>query len=112
MVRKRSPQEKKRLSYDRDRRNTYGENAKSSRKNIARSKARSHREYRSNVRTAIASSDLDDPDTLEDRVRSVRRESWVKQPDDPLGRVVEMKATKRKRMYGAKKKRRAASGGP
>lgn len=35
----RSPQDKKRLSYERDRRNTYGENSKSSRKNIPRSKA-------------------------------------------------------------------------
>ena len=33
-----SPQEKKRLSYAKDRRNDYGENDKSSRKNIRRNK--------------------------------------------------------------------------
>ncbi|WP_194828528.1 hypothetical protein [Nocardia sp. XZ_19_231] len=38
MVRRRSPQEKKSLSYAKDRRNGYGENDKSSRKNIPRNK--------------------------------------------------------------------------
>lgn len=41
-----SPQEKKRLSLKKDRRNTYGENDKASRKNIPRSKAKSHRAVR------------------------------------------------------------------
>jgi hypothetical protein len=34
-----TPQEKKKLSYMKDRRNTYGENGKSSRKSIRLSKA-------------------------------------------------------------------------
>lgn len=38
VTRRRSPQEKKALSYARDRRNVYGENDKSSRKNIRRNK--------------------------------------------------------------------------
>ncbi|MFD9407178.1 hypothetical protein ACFWBN_09205 [Streptomyces sp. NPDC059989] len=37
-MRQRSPQEKKRLSYLKDRRNVYGENQKSSRRNIPRSR--------------------------------------------------------------------------
>jgi hypothetical protein len=40
------PQEKKNLSLARDRRNTYGENAKASRKNIPASKQRSHQTER------------------------------------------------------------------
>jgi hypothetical protein len=43
---RRSPQEKKRLSYSKDRRNWYGENDKSSRKNIPRSKRIRHRSER------------------------------------------------------------------
>jgi len=40
MGRRKTPQEKKQLSYDRDRRSIYGENDKSSRKNIPLSKQR------------------------------------------------------------------------
>ena len=41
LVKRKSPQEKKALSYAKDRRNTYGENDKSSRKNIPRNDSRS-----------------------------------------------------------------------
>ena len=42
----RSPQEDKALSYARDRRNVYGENDKSSRKNIRRNKRHPNRSDR------------------------------------------------------------------
>jgi hypothetical protein len=48
-----TPQQKKRLSYQHDRRNTYGENQKSSRKNIPRSKQLSHQDERRSVRQAL-----------------------------------------------------------
>jgi hypothetical protein len=41
-----SPQDKKRHSLQKDRRNTYGENSKSSRKNIRKGKQRTHMEER------------------------------------------------------------------
>lgn len=46
MKKRRSPQEKKRLSYSKDRRNTYGWNDKTSHKNIARNKRNRHRSER------------------------------------------------------------------
>ena len=46
MSRIKSPQDKKNASLERDRRNTYGENAKSSRKNIPQSKQLSHQAER------------------------------------------------------------------
>ena len=46
MSKVKTPQQKKRLSYEHDRRNSYGENQKSSRKNIPKSKQRSHQEER------------------------------------------------------------------
>ena len=49
MKKRRSPAEKKRLSYSRDRRNYYGENDKSSRKNIARHKRHRNRAGRRRV---------------------------------------------------------------
>jgi hypothetical protein len=62
-VKKRSsPQEKKRLSYSRDRRNWYGENDKSSRKNIARRKR-----------------------VVGERVASTQPGQWRKAPDVQLG---------------------------
>ncbi len=42
-------EEKKQLSLERDRRNTYGENSKSSRKNIQRGKQRRHMDERRTV---------------------------------------------------------------
>ena len=51
--RRRSPQEKKQLSYERDRVNPYGENDKASRKAIPRFKAASHREERRAARALV-----------------------------------------------------------
>jgi hypothetical protein len=53
MSKVKTPQQKKRLSYDHDRRNSYGENQKSSRKNIPKSKQRSHQEERRSVRQVL-----------------------------------------------------------
>lgn len=64
--RRRSPQEKKLLSYRRDRRNAYGGNAKSSRRNIPLSKRLPHRANRNAVqrilRAAAGRVDVDGPD--------------------------------------------------
>src|SRR5579871_3174585 len=53
LSRVKTPQEKKRLSYEHDRRDTYGENHKSSRKNIPLSKQRSHKDERRSVKQAL-----------------------------------------------------------
>ncbi|MET3912937.1 hypothetical protein ABID59_007311 [Bradyrhizobium sp. S3.3.6] len=53
MSKVKTPREKKQLSYANDRRNTYGENQKSSRKNIPRSKQLSHQDERRAVRQAL-----------------------------------------------------------
>jgi hypothetical protein len=51
--RKKTPQEKKRLSYLKDRRDEYGENDKSSRKNLPRSKAFARRSNRARESLAL-----------------------------------------------------------
>ncbi|MHC2522796.1 hypothetical protein [Bradyrhizobium diazoefficiens] len=53
MSKVKTPREKKQLSYANDRRNTYGENQKSSRKNIPRSKQLSHQDERRAVRQTL-----------------------------------------------------------
>jgi hypothetical protein len=100
-----SPQEKKRVSLERDRRNTYGENSKSSRKNIRQGKQRSHMLERRVVTQSLAvikgSTDEDAANAAEShaRVRLIqsKREAFRKTPDTPLKDVLE-----RKRVTGRK----------
>jgi hypothetical protein len=87
---RRSPQEKKRLSYSRDRRNSYGENDKSSRKNVARNKRVRHHADRRGQNALLAAGtgpvDEDVEMLLDERVtRRRRRDYWRKCPDTPLG---------------------------
>jgi hypothetical protein len=87
------PSEKKRLSYAKDRRNTYGENSKSSRKNIPLSKALDIRSERHAQETLVAqlakvstSAELEE---IENQVRTTKPRQWKKSPDEPLGQVLE-----------------------
>jgi hypothetical protein len=92
-VRRRSPQEKKALSYARDCRNVYGENDKSSRTIIRRNKRFPHRANRRHDGQALTvclgapAPDVDE--AAEVRIRGWRRASWRKWPDLPLGLVLQ-----------------------
>ncbi|MEV6773834.1 hypothetical protein AB0N05_34885 [Nocardia sp. NPDC051030] len=91
MVR-RSPQEKKQLSYAKDGRNIYGENDKASRKNLPRKRARVHRANRhkahEDLLNAIGPVDSEMSDTAEQRLRGRRPKAFRKMPDMPLGRYL------------------------
>ncbi|MEU6674176.1 hypothetical protein [Streptomyces sp. NPDC046925] len=95
-MRRMSPQEKKRLSYRRDRRNVYGENDKSSRKSIRRNKRATKSANRRLERLALAQGaclrGIADADAGADVIeRGLARrwpKSWKKFPDAPLGEVV------------------------
>lgn len=86
----RSPQEKKALSYARDRRNVYGENDKASRKAIPARKAgenrKSRRKAAQEVNIAVASDEAK-LDVMESSLRQdlERVGGWKKAPDEPLG---------------------------
>ena len=86
--RRKTPPEKKRLSLVRDRRNTYGENDKSSRKNIRRGKQRGQMQ----LRRAVAQQ-LQLPGPLqvaesEQTSSKVAEVQVVGIPDERLGEVV------------------------
>ena len=82
-----SPQEKKANSYAKDRRNDYGENDKSSRKNIPLSKARAQRAVRRTDKSKLRT------DPLSDAIRENRpKPAWKKCPDLPLGAELEFKS--------------------
>ncbi|MCE9544115.1 MAG: hypothetical protein K8T25_01115 [Planctomycetia bacterium] len=94
-----SPQEKKRLSYKKDRRNIFGENSKSSRKNIRRSKRIPNRANRRSVNQSLSPIVGDvPPDFSEAQEMQVSRrapKTWKKFPDTTLGKVVERKLNRR-----------------
>ena len=91
MSKVKSPTEKKQLSLTRDRRNTYRENDKASRKNIPRAKSKSHRSERRAIGQILAdvSLKIDAPEQSEALARSKARKKKVKafkkSPDRPLG---------------------------
>ena len=99
-----TPQQKKRLSYDHDRRNSYGENQKSSRKNIPRSKQRSHQDERRSIRQTLAAAEGAIAEDVADEAQSQalltgRRKklaAFRKSPDRALGEVVERRLRRRR----------------
>ncbi|MEV6099979.1 hypothetical protein [Nocardia sp. NPDC051981] len=103
MVTRKSPQEKKILSYTKDRRNDYGENDKSSRKAIRRNKRLPNRADRRHGRqmmaTATGAVEAEVSDQAEIKLRSTRsvwdKRGWRKQPDIPLGEIVIRKLERR-----------------
>ncbi|MFI9812856.1 hypothetical protein [Saccharothrix variisporea] len=98
MVR-RTPQEKKRLSYAKDRRNTYGENPQSSRRNITRNRQHAHRANRhaadQALREALGVRDEAVAERAENTLRAARPKRFRKAPDTPLGEVVASKLRRR-----------------
>jgi hypothetical protein len=98
---RKSPQQKKSESYAKDRRNTYGENAKASRKNLPRKKRRQVREERRLANMAVVADgrvDLELVDIADAKLLKKRKNAWkLKSPDTPLGEVIERKVRQRVR---------------
>jgi hypothetical protein len=88
-----NPTQKKRLSLERDRRNVYGENSKSSRKNIAKGKQRRHMDERRAVADVLGRLkgpvDDDVASAAELQVKVTIADSRNRKvPDEPLGVVL------------------------
>jgi hypothetical protein len=98
-----NPEDKKRLSLARDRRNRYGENSKSSRKNIQRGKQRRHMDERRTVAEVLGHLKGDVQEDLATevellariRITDSKRRGFKKRPDTPLGVVLEAKRVKK-----------------
>lgn len=94
-----TPQEKKSLSLAKDRRNTYGENSKASRKGIPLAKARANRAERHAQDYLLAQAELgkseEDLVSVEVQIRTTKPRQWRKSPDKPLGVVLAKKLAKR-----------------
>ena len=83
----RDPREDKILSYQRDRRNTYGESPRASRRLIRFRKAWVNRAYRRQIHQQLDPSN--EPEDVAQRADLVGRKPWRKGADTPLGQVVE-----------------------
>ena len=93
-----SPQEKKVLSYKKDRRNTYGERGSHSRHAIESHNNRDRRAFRRKINQVLAiaqKADIEDTDGLTAQAKNVRRRNWKKCADQSLRKVVEEKLERR-----------------
>jgi hypothetical protein len=95
----RSPQEKKELSYKKDRRNAYGENSKSSRRAIPFQKAAAERANRKAAKQALhapeALTDEARQDAADAKLNGKKLRRWTKVADIPLGEFVEGRLSRR-----------------
>jgi hypothetical protein len=100
------PQDKKALSYAKDRRNDYGENDKSSRKNIRRNKRTPNRADRHRERRILAAATgsgvgIDAAEQAESKLLAKKSmwmtKRWRKRRDAPLAEFVAYKLQRRAR---------------
>jgi hypothetical protein len=94
-----TPQEKKRLAYQRDGQVRYGQSDKASRRHIPLQKRHTVRVARHAAKLAlrrdVVSGDRDAPREAAARRWGARESGWRKYPDTPLGAVVEHKLMRR-----------------
>jgi hypothetical protein len=99
-----NPEEKKRLSLARDRRNRYGENSKSSRKSIQRGKQRRHMDERrtagevlGRLKGCVQEDEATEAELrAKTRITDSKRRGFRKRPDTPLGVVLSAKKVRKK----------------
>jgi hypothetical protein len=107
-MKEKTPQEKKALSYAKDRRNDYGENDKSSRRNIPLRKARQNRGFRKTanqiLQKAVGETGFERIEIVENELRSLKKTAWKKAPDAPLGEFVQEKLKWRQEHAGKGKR--------
>jgi len=103
-MKQKTPQEKKALSYAKDRRNVYGESDKGSRIAIRQNKTFPTRAYRKAVndilKDTIGEIDLEKAELIDVKAKQIKRRKWKKYPDAPLGEVVERKLERRENHAG------------
>src|SRR5688572_20908694 len=94
-MKRKAPQQKKAKSYAKDRRSTYGNNAKAARSAVpARKRHRSQAERRlakQQLAGAAAADDDSRVDLMLAQVAVKWRKAWQKWPDEPLGEVLARK---------------------
>jgi len=89
---RKTPQEKKALSYAKDRRNVYGESDKGSRIAIRQNKTFPTRAYRKAIndilQNTVGKIDLEKAELIDIKAKEIKRRKWKKYPDAPLGEFI------------------------
>ena len=102
--RREDPAAKKRRSLEKDRRNTYGENPKASRRGIAFRKAKVNRVNRHEAAAALRLGtgpvSADSSEQAESAFARRRAKRWRKVPDVALGEMIERRRELRDRRVG------------
>ena len=81
-----TPQEKKRLSYQHDRRDDYMESSKGSRRSIRWRKRWVNQTYRQSIKQILSVPiEKEYTDEVENQLAETRRPCWKKRPHAPLG---------------------------
>jgi hypothetical protein len=108
-MKQKTPQEKKALSYIKDRRNAYGESRANSRFSIRKNKTFPKRAYRHQIaqilNSEIENSNEESLELVDSGVKSVKRKNWKKFPDISLKDWVKGRFDYRRRMFRARLKR-------
>jgi hypothetical protein len=98
---RKTPQEKKQLSYDKDRRNVYGEAPHAARKSVPlhkRLRNRANRHAQEQALPPVAVSINEDVlDEIDSRMHARAPIVWNKSPDHPLRQVIQRKQRRRRR---------------
>lgn len=98
-MRRKTPQEKKRLSLEKDRRNVYGEAPHAARKRIPLRKKLGSRATRHAQEAALPSAPIAvefvEGDAIQAAVRAAKPNGWTKYRDMPLGEVIARKQWRR-----------------
>ena len=99
-MRTKTPQDKKQLSYEKDRRNVYGEAPHAARKAIPLRKKlrnRANRHIQEQVLPPVgAAIDEELAENIESRMRAQAPAVWSKYPDAPLREVIQRKERRRR----------------
>lgn len=96
----RTPQEKKALSLENDRRNVVAESQSGARGAIARRKQwvnQSHRKAVNQKLTELSGTQPADPEAVESDVAAVKRHHWRKTPDVPLKEALQLRRSRKPR---------------
>jgi len=105
-----TPEEKKKLSLEKDRRNVYGEAPHGARKGIPLRKKlrnRANRHFQeSQLPATPAQLDTDEADKIQSAISSKAPKRWEKVPDAPLGDVIAQNQLQREQAHGRKAKRK------
>lgn len=110
-MRKRTPQEKKKLSLERDRRNSYGEPPHAARRIIPlrkklRNRANRHRQE-ARLPVGPAQLDTDQADEIESSMVAKAPKRWKKEPDAVLRDVIAHNQQQRAETYGRRARKRS-----